>query len=144
MLILTAFSKICRPTSPRWIEINIYTGAGVRRPSKNGAQGETPGKAGGRRERGGGGRGGGRKELETADWENYYSLSRSCPVVFAPPCPRSGRGFEPRVMLIALLPPAGNMYSRNARNVRTKTTCKRHIFAPPPSFSYLGKVMLPR
>lgn len=24
MLILTAFSKICRPTSPRWIEINIY------------------------------------------------------------------------------------------------------------------------
>jgi len=24
------------------------------------------------------------------------------------------------------------MYSRNARNVRTKMTCKRHIFAPPP------------
>lgn len=94
MLILTAFSKICRPTSPRWIEINIYTGAGVRRPSKNGAQGETPGKAGGRRERGGGEEGG-RKELETADWENYYSLSRSCPVVFAPLAPGRAEGLSP-------------------------------------------------
>lgn len=81
MLILTAFSKICRPTSPRWIEINIYWSWSKTTVEKRGT-GRNTGKgwrtAGERRREGGG------KELETADWENYYSLSRSCPVVFAP------------------------------------------------------------
>jgi len=74
-------------------------------------------------------------ELETTDWENYYSL----PIL--PPSPASTEGFERRVMLIALLPPAGNMYSRNARNIRTKTTCERpYIRAAIP---LVGKVTLP-
>jgi len=58
------------------------------------------------------------------DWLGKLLLSPDPPFVTG-----LDGGFERRVMLIALLPPAGNMYSRN---VRTKTTCKRHIFAPPP------------
>jgi hypothetical protein len=69
--------------------------------------------------------------LETADWENYYSLAGSSRRLY-PLRHRSDGGFEPRVMLIAPLPPAGNMYSRSARNVRTKTTRKRHTSAPSP------------
>jgi len=68
--------------------------------------------------------------LETADWENYYSLAGSSRRLY-PLRHRSDEGFEPGVMLIAPLPPAGNMYSRSARNVRTKTTRKRHTSAPP-------------
>lgn len=81
MLILTAFSKICGPTSPRWIEINIYTSWSKTTVEKRGT-GRNTGK-GWRTVKEGGGRGG-RERLETADWENYYSLSRSSPVVFGP------------------------------------------------------------
>lgn len=81
--------------------------------------------------------------LETTDWENYYSLSRSSPSS-STPSPRVGRrARSPGVMLIALLPPAGNMYSRNALNIRTKTTCKRHIFAQSLLLSRPWKVTLP-
>lgn len=61
-----------------------YIRAAVRRPSKNGTRGETPGK-GGSWVSGEGG-----KELETADWENYYSLSRSFPPSSSSPSPLLG------------------------------------------------------
>lgn len=55
LLILTAFGKICRPTSPRWIEMDIYTSWSKTTVEKRGTGRNTGGKGW----RTGGGRDGG-------------------------------------------------------------------------------------
>lgn len=74
--------EIRRPTPPRRrTEIDIRVRK-VRegRPSKNGD--DARGNTGREREREGE-----RNRARTADWENYYSLSRASPVVFIPSPP---------------------------------------------------------
>lgn len=93
------------------------------------------------------------------DWENYYSPLRSavflCLSRFLSPfdeaSPRfvlrqsSDRGFEAGVMLIAPLPPAGNMYSCTERCAVTRKRQRRFEQARFSSFVPKGgKVTAPQ